>query len=328
MAIHDPEMRHGRKSASKRFDGHKGALAVDTDEQLITAVDVRAGNAPDAEDALALVEQSEQASGSMAEDTAGDCAYGDGETRRAFAAAGRVLHARVPVLPNRGGLPKTAFRIDLSTMPGPSCTCPGGHTTTILAPCGRGRRAFVFPAATCAACPLRAQCLTEPNRRAGTGPPGRARRGRTILLHPQESLLQQPRAFQASPAFAAARRRRQVVEHRIARLVQLGIRQARYMGRAKTLFQLAMAAAVANLTLLAGQDLAGASAAAPGAPRAVARAAVLVGLLAARRALWATWPPRADQLAGDPGPLPPRRPPLLPSGGTPGHFPAGLLGRV
>jgi hypothetical protein len=41
-----------------------------------------------------------------------------------------------------------------------------------------------------------------------------------------------------------------VVEHRIARLVQLGIRQARYRGHAKTLFQVAMAAAVANLTLV------------------------------------------------------------------------------
>ena len=41
-----------------------------------------------------------------------------------------------------------------------------------------------------------------------------------------------------------------MVEHRIARLVQLGIRQARYFGRAKTLFQLLLAAAVANLTLL------------------------------------------------------------------------------
>jgi hypothetical protein len=33
--------------------------------------------------------------------------------------------------------------------------------------------------------------------------------------------------------------------------VQLGIRQARYFGRTKTLFQLGLAAAVANLTLLA-----------------------------------------------------------------------------
>ena len=44
-----------------------------------------------------------------------------------------------------------------------------------------------------------------------------------------------------------------MVEHRLARLVQLGIRQARYLGRTKTRFQLYLAATVANLTLLAGK---------------------------------------------------------------------------
>jgi hypothetical protein len=42
-----------------------------------------------------------------------------------------------------------------------------------------------------------------------------------------------------------------VVEHRIARLVQLGIRKSRFSGRAKTRFQLLMAATVANLALVA-----------------------------------------------------------------------------
>ena len=42
------------------------------------------------------------------------------------------------------------------------------------------------------------------------------------------------------------------MEHRLARLVQLGIRQARYFGRVKTKFQLYLAATVANLTLVAG----------------------------------------------------------------------------
>jgi hypothetical protein len=36
-------------------------------------------------------------------------------------------------------------------------------------------------------------------------------------------------------------------------LVQLGLRQARYVGRQKTLFQLLIAATVANLTLVAGK---------------------------------------------------------------------------
>ena len=47
MPVHDPEMRHGHKSSSRRFDGHKAAIVVDTDSHLITAVDVLPGNAPD-----------------------------------------------------------------------------------------------------------------------------------------------------------------------------------------------------------------------------------------------------------------------------------------
>ena len=39
----------------------------------------------------------------------------------------------------------------------------------------------------------------------------------------------------------------------MARLVQLGVRQARYFGRTKTLFHLLMASTVANLTLVAGK---------------------------------------------------------------------------
>jgi hypothetical protein len=86
---------------------------------------------------------------------------------------------------------------------------------------------------------------------------------------------------EARPALGDVRRRRQTVEHRLARRVQL-IRQARYMGRTKTLFQLLMAAAVANLTLLAQ-----ASVARPAhrAPMDAAAGAVL--LLATRLALWA-----------------------------------------
>ena len=46
MSMHDPEIRHDRKSRRLRFDGHKVVIVVDTDSQLITAVDVLPGNAP------------------------------------------------------------------------------------------------------------------------------------------------------------------------------------------------------------------------------------------------------------------------------------------
>jgi hypothetical protein len=235
VSVHDPEARHGRKSARKRFDGHKAAVVVDTDEPLILAVDVLAGNAPDAEGALELIEQAEANTGCEVDETLGDCAYGRGETRQAFAEAGRTLIAKVPSVSNQGRFPKTAFTLDLEVG---SATCPAGQTTRDLRRDAAGGGRFHFDVAVCAACPRRAQCVK------GVG-------GRTVALHPRERLLRAARAFQASPAFAEIRRRRQAVEHRIARLVQLGIRQARYIGRAKTAFQLLLAAAVANLTYLA-----------------------------------------------------------------------------
>jgi transposase len=255
VSAHDPEMRHGRKSARKRFDGHKAAVAVDTAEQLITAAAVLPGNAQDDERALELVEQSEATTGCAVAESLGDGAYGDGETRQAFADAGRTLIAKVPAEGTTGQLPKRAFVIDLLAG---TCACPGGQQTADLRPLKGGGGLFHFAAAVCGACPLRAQCVK------GAG-------GRTVRLHPQEGLLQVARARQASPAGRADRARRQVVEHRLARLVQLGIRQARYLGRAKTLFQLLMAAAVANLTLLANAGPAGtASAAVAGAVLALA----------------------------------------------------------
>ena len=100
-SVHDPELRHGHKSSRRRFNGHKAAIVVDTDSQLITAVDVLPGNAPDNLGALELVEASEASTGSVVEEAMGDAAYGDGGTRQAFADAGRRLVAKVPGRPDR-----------------------------------------------------------------------------------------------------------------------------------------------------------------------------------------------------------------------------------
>ena len=248
VSVHDPEMRHGRQSSRRRFDGHKASIVVDTDTQLITAVEVLPGNAPDNLGALELVERSEANTGVPVEEALGDAAYGDGDTRQAFADAGRSLVARVPGRPNRSHFPKEDFRIDLKEV---TCTCPAGQVTRKLLPAGKrtgspGRthrlQAFQFDAAVCGVCPLRPQCVA-----------GSSGSGRTVQLHPQQALLQQARAMQQGEAFAGYRRRRVVVEHRLARLVQLGIRQARCFGRVKTKFQLYLAATVANLTLVAGK---------------------------------------------------------------------------
>ena len=248
VSVHDPDMRHGHKSSSRRFDGHKASVAVDTDSQLITAVDVLAGNASDNVGALQMVERSEDGTGSAVEETIGDVVYGDGVTRQVFADAGRPLVVKLPRRPERKYFPKEDFEIDLESG---TCTCPAGHTTSRVYRIGSRRdrtgrlhekRGFRFDAAVCGGCALRHRCVA-----AGEG------KGRTVSLHPQEALLQQARELQRSDGFTKYCRRRVVVEHRLARLVQLGMRQARYFGHVRTLFQLLMAATVANLTLVAGK---------------------------------------------------------------------------
>ena len=62
-------------------DEHKTAAVVDTDSQLITAVDVLPGNAPDNLGALELVERREASACVSVLEGLGDVAHGDGGTR-------------------------------------------------------------------------------------------------------------------------------------------------------------------------------------------------------------------------------------------------------
>ena len=123
----------------------------------------------------------------------GDTAYGDGGTRQAFADAGRKLVARVPGRPNRKCFPKDDFVIDLLAG---SCACPAGQITRTIVPAGKRTdstgtvhrlQAFRFDGAVCQGCLLRSRCFTA-----------KGRKGRQVLIHPQEGLLQEARALQQS----------------------------------------------------------------------------------------------------------------------------------
>jgi hypothetical protein len=230
-SVTDPEQRHGRKSASKRFTGSKADIACDGPSQIIVAVGDLAGDEPDAKNALSLVAQAHQNTHLPVLDTTGDCAYGNGSTRSEFVEAGQTLYAKVPQENTGTGLfPKSRFAIDLHNQ---TVTCPAGQTTSEFRQDKEDGRVFSF-GTVCQDCPLRALCSTSAT-------------GRSVRVHPQEALLREARAFQNSPAGRAKLRARVVVEHCLARLGQLGIGQARYVGRAKTRFQLLMCAAVANL---------------------------------------------------------------------------------
>ena len=229
-SISDPEIQHGRKSASKRFDGHKADIAVDIESQIIVAVDILAGNAGDAANALSQVEQAEANTGLPVVETTGDCAYGGGETRNSFEEAGRTLYAKVPKEVVNGEMyPKSAFVIDTEAG---TVTCPGGHHSVSSVKSQRGRTHSFGQ--LCQGCPLKSLCTTNA-------------KGRTVSVSAHEALIQKARVHQSSDSGRKTLRERVVVEHRLARLGQLGIGQALYFGRLKTKFQLGMAAAVANL---------------------------------------------------------------------------------
>ena len=249
MSVHDPEMRHGHKSSSKRFDGHKAAIVVDTDTQLITA---RGGTAG---------QRSGQPGGA-----------GTGGTERGqHRCTGAGGHGR-------RRLWRRSYQADLRRC-GPQAGSPGAGPARpealsprmtlsstwrrAVAPVRRGRS----PTPSCrreSGLMARGGSTTcGPSSSTGRyveyvhcGPSAsqpKAGRDGGVLIHPQEGMLQEARALQRSAAYDEYRARRVAVEHRLARLVQLGIRQSRYFGRVKTRFQLYLAATVANLTLVAGK---------------------------------------------------------------------------
>ena len=101
-----------------------------------------------------------------------------------------------------------------------------------------------FPPEQCEPCPQRLGCVSAKHA------------SRTIEVGPNEALLLDARAYQHTDGYKADRRARQIVERQVARMVQLGARFARFFGSAKVRAQIALIAAVANLTLLARLDAA------------------------------------------------------------------------
>jgi hypothetical protein len=235
----DPEMRHGRKSASRRFDGHKLDVLTDEATELVLGVAVRAGNAGDGDGAVPLLSDAQAVDGIDIDTLLGDMAYSDGDVREAVEAAGVELVAKVPPVTNGGRFPKTSFEIDLEAE---TVTCPAGETTTTRQNTrdhkGRKATVFVFATEVCAICPLREQCTA-------------GKSGRRITVGPHQARIAAARAAQSEPATKALLRRRSKVERKIDHLQDLGMRQARYRGRRRTLLQARLAATVANIKRLA-----------------------------------------------------------------------------
>src|SRR5947207_2565645 len=161
ISTSDTEMRHGRKSASRKFDGYKMDVMTDEARALVLGVEIRSGSAGAGPGAAPLLDRVQAVDGIEVETLLGDMAYSDGDTRVAVEELGTELVAKVPPVTNRGLFPKTDFVIDLEAS---TAICPAGVTTADARPArdhkGRPSLKFVFPAEACGPCPLR-DCCTK-----------------------------------------------------------------------------------------------------------------------------------------------------------------------
>ena len=162
----------------------------------------------------------------------GDSAYGSGEARAAYRAAGHdtVIKPKPlqPAVP--GGFTLDDFGIN---EPAGTVTCPAGHTRT-MSP----SRTVSFGRA-CDDCPLRARCTT-------------AQTGRSMSIHEHEDLLRAARAQARTPEFKQDYPTRSTIERTVAQVATQNGRRVklRYRGTTKNNAWLRTRCAALNLRAL------------------------------------------------------------------------------
>jgi hypothetical protein len=227
ISIEDPQMRHGRKSRSRRFNGYRQHVASELDTTLILACAITAGNRPEGEAAPALLEDLARHALPIAEMHI-DRGYVASELVSAVQAAGGTVLCKPWNAGNGSQYPKSAFVMDMRSR---TITCPQGRTERFAL-----GEAVEFAPVHCDPCPVRSACT-----RAAPG------RGRTVNILENEPLQQRMRKLQASAAGRARLRQRAAVEHRLAHLARRQGPRARYRGVRKNLLDLRRTAALQNL---------------------------------------------------------------------------------
>lgn len=227
VAIADKEMRHGRKSKSKRFNGFKRHIAADVDRELILACALTPANRPEDEAMPALVADMAR-QGLDVDHLLIDRGYINSPL------VDDVLHRRGKIIckpwKSRNGslFPKSAFTLNM-------------RDRTIECPTGQVQR-FTFGTTVefdpdiCDHCTRRSQCTT-----AELG------HGRSVAIAENEQLQHRLRKEIRTSAGRAALRERTMIEHKLAHISQRQGNEARYVGIRKNTFDLRRASAIQNL---------------------------------------------------------------------------------
>jgi hypothetical protein len=227
ISIEDSDMRHGRKSKSKRIDGYKRHVATDLDSQAIVACSVTPANRPEHEALPELVDDLDEQEIRVAE-AHFDRGYMASPAVAELQANGAEILCK-PWKTGHGNLfTKDDFDLDLRSK---TITCPAGHTEPI-----EFAQTVTFPSEVCGACRLRGACTTA---RKGTG--------RSISIAKDERLQKKLREKVRTAAGREQFRERVPVEHRLAHISQRQGNTARYRGTRKNLFDLRRAASIQNL---------------------------------------------------------------------------------
>lgn len=229
ISIEDADMRHGRKSSSKTFNGFKEHLALDLDSKVTREVVVCPANHPEHEAVVLLAEELEQGPGLFQLDI--DLGYMASPRMAQWAAQGVHIIARP--WPQGGPLfTKPDFTLDFQHG---TVTCPNGQTVPMVP----GKDAQ-FPASACDACPVRAQCTKA-----------RLGHGRSLTIRVDEPFQHKLRAKIKTKRGRASLRKRTAVEHAISHHLAHQGRRARYKGLRKNQFDGRRHAAVSNLQVAA-----------------------------------------------------------------------------
>jgi transposase len=232
VSTSDPEMRHGRKSSTGTYDGHKAHIGVDVGSDIIVDVEVTAPSEAEGEHIEDSVERIEARTACEVGVALGDSAYGTREGRRQADKADIELRTKMPSPNASWQLGADDFEVSDD---GREVTCPEGHTSTRSHKKGDGIQHY-FAESDCADCPLKDKC-TNADRR-------------TFFVAGDFHEKKRRRQWAKTPEGRRTLRRRVGVEHAIGRLKQWGAGQARYAGRAKTKGQWAWTAAIANLSII------------------------------------------------------------------------------